>query len=200
MKVQDPVKYQIRKESILRQARHLFATKGYEETSMDDIARAHHIQKASLYHYFKSKQKILEDMIRLEASRWVSQNYAVTDGLRESLKLFGFSFLNYVDDPGGREFFKIIQFESHKNPVIFKAFKENPVYKRGPLYRLLLDHLGNKLSQRQIAMLATQFIGGLIHYIALSRMRGENMCLEKFTDQEYVGQLVNIFMKGIGEG
>jgi AcrR family transcriptional regulator len=66
MKVLDPAAFQIRKETILQHARHLFANKGYAETSMDGIAQACHIQKASLYHYFESKHKILQEMVDLE--------------------------------------------------------------------------------------------------------------------------------------
>ena len=70
MNVSDPAVFQIRKETILQHARHLFANKGYAETSMDDIAHACNIQKASLYHYFKSKQEILQQMVDLELEQW----------------------------------------------------------------------------------------------------------------------------------
>ena len=69
-KTLDPILHQIKKEAILQRARHLFATKGYAETSMDDIAQADHMQKASLYHYFASKQQILQQMIDWEVERW----------------------------------------------------------------------------------------------------------------------------------
>ena len=44
MKVLDPAAFQIRKETILGHARHLFANKGYAETSVDDIAQACNIR------------------------------------------------------------------------------------------------------------------------------------------------------------
>ena len=70
MKVLDPAAFQIRKETILQHARHLFANKGYAETSMDDMAHACNVQKASLYHYFESKQQILQKMVDLEVEQW----------------------------------------------------------------------------------------------------------------------------------
>lgn len=199
MKTLDPVLYQIRKEAILQQARHLFATKGFAETSMDDIAQAQHIQKASLYHYFKSKQHILQDMINLEGDRWAAQLKDVIQGvdLAETLRQIATAFLKNLDDPARREFFQIIHFESHKNPEIFKAFKESPIYRRGVIYELFMRHLEPRLTRLKIAMLVTQFMGSLIHYATLSRLRSENMCLEKFSDTEYVDQLVSLFMKGL---
>src|SRR4051812_45339040 len=143
MKTLDPVLYRIRKEAILQQARHMFATKGFAETSMDDIARASHVQKASLYHYFKSKQQILEEMINMEGERWTAQLETVPSGadFRESIQHIGTAFLQNLDDPARREFFQIIHFESHKNPVIFKAFKESPTYRRGLVSELFSKHL-----------------------------------------------------------
>src|SRR5882672_2009174 len=108
MKTLDPVLYQIRKEAILQQARHMFATKGFAETSMDDIARANQMQKASLYHYFKSKQQILQEMIDLEGERWTAQlrDSAAGKDFQESLMHIGATFLRNLDDPGRREFFQ----------------------------------------------------------------------------------------------
>src|SRR3954471_14084490 len=149
MKTLDPVLHRIRKEAILQQARHMFATQGFAETSMDDIAHANHLQKASLYHYFKSKQHILQEMIELEGMRWTAQLKDIMAGtdFRENLRQIGLTFLKNIDDPARREFFQIIHFESHKNPAIFKAFKESPTYRRGLIYEIFTKHLESKLSR-----------------------------------------------------
>ncbi len=47
------------KDRILEAAAQIFSTKGYHAASMQDIARAVHLQKASLYHHISSKQEIL---------------------------------------------------------------------------------------------------------------------------------------------
>jgi AcrR family transcriptional regulator len=51
------------REGILEAAAKIFSEKGYNATSMQDIADAVHLQKASLYHYFSSKQEILGDIL-----------------------------------------------------------------------------------------------------------------------------------------
>ncbi len=200
MKVLDPVSYQIRKEAILHHARHLFATKGLSETSMDDIAQSCHMQKASLYHYFESKQQIQQELVDLECARWAARfkDYETGKDLRETLTLIGKIFLKDMEnDAGRREFFKIIFFESHKNPSVLKAMKESPTYNRQGFYAVFARHLEGRMPRRQIAMFITQFMGGLVHYLNMAKLRGENMCLELFTDEEYVDQLVKIFVKGI---
>ena len=51
------------KEGIIEAAAKIFSEKGYNATSMQDIADAVHLQKASLYHHFSSKQEILVDIL-----------------------------------------------------------------------------------------------------------------------------------------
>ena len=47
--------YQTRRDEILRAAKDIFASKGYGETSLDDVARAINLSKPTLYYYFPSK-------------------------------------------------------------------------------------------------------------------------------------------------
>jgi AcrR family transcriptional regulator len=47
------------REDILEASALIFSKKGYHAASMQDIARAVNLQKASLYHYFSGKQEIL---------------------------------------------------------------------------------------------------------------------------------------------
>jgi AcrR family transcriptional regulator len=49
---------QARRDVILREAARLFGEKGYENTSMRDIAAAYGILPGSLYHHFRSKDEL----------------------------------------------------------------------------------------------------------------------------------------------
>jgi len=44
---------------ILKMSRRLFTAKGYEDTTMEDIAEAAEVSKATLYNYFSSKENLL---------------------------------------------------------------------------------------------------------------------------------------------
>ncbi|WP_170110338.1 TetR/AcrR family transcriptional regulator [Flavilitoribacter nigricans] len=52
-----------RKESISACAARLFRKRGYQATSMRDIAEAESIKAASIYNHFKSKQEILSSLL-----------------------------------------------------------------------------------------------------------------------------------------
>lgn len=52
-----------RRQEIIAAARELFLTKEYEKTSMKDIMEKLGIAKGTIYHYFKSKEKLLEAVV-----------------------------------------------------------------------------------------------------------------------------------------
>ena len=80
------------REGILEAAARIFGEKGYHATSMQDIAESVHLQKASLYHHFNSKQEILIALIdhaldlinsRLEAV--LAQSLSTDEKLRQAM-------------------------------------------------------------------------------------------------------------------
>ncbi|MFX9722031.1 helix-turn-helix domain-containing protein, partial [Acinetobacter baumannii] len=54
-----PPKHDDKLELILRQAARLFSERGYATTSLDDVADALEMHKATLYHYISGKEEIL---------------------------------------------------------------------------------------------------------------------------------------------
>ncbi len=52
-----------RKSEIVNAARHLFQKKNYDRTTMQDVMDALGIAKGTIYHYFKSKEELLEAVI-----------------------------------------------------------------------------------------------------------------------------------------
>jgi len=199
MKVVDPAVFAIRKEMILQHARHLYATKGYTETTVDDIAHACKMQKASLYHYFDGKQQILQEMVDFEIGRWSARlpEYEKGETLKETLLIIASTFLKDMEDPARREFFKILHFESLHNPFIFKAWKESPLQNREGFYAVFAKHLEGRYSKPKISMFITQFMGALIHYVSMTKLRGENFCLVEFDDASYTQQLIETFTQGV---
>ncbi|MCK4353275.1 TetR/AcrR family transcriptional regulator [candidate division WOR-3 bacterium] len=61
-----------RKESIIEIARDLFARFGFKKTTVDEIARALHMGKSTIYYYFKTKENIFKAVIKRE-SRFLAQ-------------------------------------------------------------------------------------------------------------------------------
>ena len=69
-----PVRRRYDTESLLEVAVDVFTTRGYDGTSMEDLARASGLSKSSLYHHIEGKEQLL----RLALERAVEPLFAVT--------------------------------------------------------------------------------------------------------------------------
>jgi AcrR family transcriptional regulator len=67
------------KEDILLAAAQIFSEKGFHATSMQDIAEAVNIKKASLYHHIESKQELLVDLLDQSLYLLIEMMQNVTD-------------------------------------------------------------------------------------------------------------------------
>lgn len=54
-----------RKQELLKIAYNMFLTKGYDNTSIDDIINEAQIAKGTYYYYFESKEQTLEEVINM---------------------------------------------------------------------------------------------------------------------------------------
>ncbi|MES2957283.1 MAG: TetR/AcrR family transcriptional regulator [Pseudomonadota bacterium] len=64
-------KYEDQRETILSSAASLFARRGYLGTSMNDVAEASGLSKATLYHYYRDKDEMLVSIADEHVSRLV---------------------------------------------------------------------------------------------------------------------------------
>ncbi len=62
-----------RKTQILSAALNCFVSKGYYETTMDDIVKESKLSKGAIYWYFKSKEQILEEVMVFWFNLFVQQ-------------------------------------------------------------------------------------------------------------------------------
>lgn len=83
------------RDDILRASAQIFRQKGYHATSMQDIADAVSLQKASLYHHISSKQEILlalldraMDLLIADMERIVESEVAPVAKLRQAMRVY----------------------------------------------------------------------------------------------------------------
>jgi len=61
--------YDEQRAQILRAAAALFARRGYTAATLNEVASASGVSKATLYHYFSDKHALLEDIVRSHVAR-----------------------------------------------------------------------------------------------------------------------------------
>lgn len=67
------VDHDLFREEILRKSFPLFARKGYSKVTMRELAKHLDISSGTIYHYFKNKDDLFEEMVRLMAKEDVAQ-------------------------------------------------------------------------------------------------------------------------------
>ncbi len=72
-----------REQRILRAAAHLFETKGYAESAMEDVAARAGLAVGTLYNYFRSKSELLLAILRRETDESLASGQRVIEGRPE---------------------------------------------------------------------------------------------------------------------
>jgi AcrR family transcriptional regulator len=173
MRPADPENQKRQIAKILRNARRLFAQRGYDRVSMDKIAAACRLTKPALYYYFKDKHAVLLATLR---THWRQQaltllSFQPAPDLRQTLTDFAGQFLKETQRPENNDIIRIVLAESARRDEIGQAFFKE----LGPLFGekltgLLKPYLQPRHSRRTILALFHQFVGGLAHYSLMSQI------------------------------
>ena len=91
------------RQRILKASRQLFSTKGYEETTMEDVADRAEVSKATLYNYFPGKDSLLLGIAEAELGQIcqliegeLSQVPSALERLRQVLEAFVLDSMCYI--------------------------------------------------------------------------------------------------------
>ncbi|MFN4319405.1 MAG: TetR/AcrR family transcriptional regulator [Aquificaceae bacterium] len=83
------------KERILQSAKELFAKKGYNHTTVEDIVKHAGLSKGAFYFYFKSKDQLMEELINQMAERtkeimkrWLNKGLSAEEMIRGHIREF----------------------------------------------------------------------------------------------------------------
>lgn len=142
-------------------AAELFGTKGYLETSMDDIAAAAKVTKGGVYHYFGSKTEILyficSTYVDLDLEN-LEQSLAEMDDSFAKIKLIIFRHIeNYVAHEYGA---KTLLNEAYcLPPKYFKQVKEREKQYLRIVTSVLSEYLGPRAKKDTVTALALTLFG-----------------------------------------
>jgi AcrR family transcriptional regulator len=103
---------EFRTGEILQAAYRVFAERGFEQATMDDIAREAGVAKGTLYLYYPSKQDIYSAALHrsvVELAAKTAEAMAGAAGVEEKIKAFIATKLHYFEEH--RDFFRIYDSE-----------------------------------------------------------------------------------------
>ena len=114
------------RSKILKEAVRFFALKGFDGTSVKDIAKAVGIKTSSIYNYYESKETLLQDILACFEKRywhyfdWLSKENAAAETLEQLVNNMINEEVIDMADPLGCFAISFILKEQHKNPAIRK--------------------------------------------------------------------------------
>ena len=126
---------QIRKgrkfDQVVEGAREIFLRDGFEGASVDDIARAAGVSKATLYSYFPDKRLLFMEVATRqceEQARISIEKIDASKPPREVLTCIAQQFLGFIYSEMGQRIFRICVAESDRFPLLGQEF-----YHSGPM-------------------------------------------------------------------
>jgi TetR/AcrR family transcriptional regulator, mexJK operon transcriptional repressor len=191
-----------RRQQIIDGALVVFAEKGFDKATNQDIAEAAGIGSAGLiYHYFESKADLLRQAV---ASRSPMVQSIARDGLllemppRDALRLIGTAFYSMISDAENLRLFRIIMSEALRNPEMTEAWRRSST---GPLRRALIDYLAagmraGKLRPMDLEAAANCFLGAFVTYVLSSVVFG-GATAQRPSPEVMIDTVIEIFLSGV---
>ena len=155
-----------KRQSVIDAAASLFMAHGYGAVSMDAVARAAGVSKATLYAHFSSKDQLFATIVGEACRERIGLGEllpADVSDLREALTAFGARLLRFFLEERPLALYRVVTAESTRFPELGRAF-----YESGP--EALLGTFGAWLAEQATAgslavtdpaIAAEQFVGML---------------------------------------
>jgi len=146
---------------LARVASELFGTRGYLETSIDDIAAAARVTKGGVYHYFGSKAEILYFICSTYVDLDLENLEQSLLGIKGSADKIKFIIFRHIEHYATREYgAKTLLHEAHcLPPKYFKQVKEREKQYFRIVSRVLSEYLGPRAKKDIVTALAFTLFG-----------------------------------------
>ncbi|MEM8870164.1 MAG: TetR/AcrR family transcriptional regulator [Pseudomonadota bacterium] len=115
-------------EQILNGATKVFMEQGFEGASVDEIAAAARVSKATLYSYFPDKRELFRHVIATECARQANQAFdlsGMTDPPEVVLKRAATHLMTFLLSPFGQQIYRLCIAEAVRFPDLGRAFYDS---------------------------------------------------------------------------
>lgn len=196
-------RHEVRRQEILQIALNLFASKGIEGTGLREIADRIGVSQPALYHYFDSKEALVDAVIEWRREDAKAKQAAVTKrlegarSLRQGLVVMAESLIHLWHSPENEDFHRLILSEIARQGPLAARLERDFI---GPgrqwaegLFTTLIK-LG-KVRDLDPGLLAVQFIGPLLMMGLWQRQQGGEAGRERSSQLLY--QHLEVLIRGI---
>jgi AcrR family transcriptional regulator len=154
------------RKEILDASAQIFSQKGYHGTSMQDIAAAVNLQKASLYHHVSSKQEILFELLNrglLILTEEVDQVISASNPPEEKLRLAIRAYLTALTENQDVTSVLLLEYRSLEPKYLTRHIEERDRFER--IWRnLIIEGIQNQTFSCGDPTLATRALLGVMNW------------------------------------
>jgi AcrR family transcriptional regulator len=189
------------RERVLREAHALFLERGFAEVSMQQIADAAGMTKASLYYHFRDKEDLFAHVVQREGKRLLTgltAELAGVDSFQEQLKRVALYFFQAIRSDIGRlmtDFQRHVTAESHQR--MHEAFEGGGLDPIGILRPYFARaHARGELRSLDVdfaVMLFFAMIGGCFKFAEQHKTGAE-------LGETEADKIVDVFLHGVAAG
>jgi TetR/AcrR family transcriptional repressor of mexJK operon len=181
--------------AIVEAARALFCDEGYPGTSMDAIAAAAGVSKATVYAHFPSKQHLFSEVLSDVTDAYIRLSEEVYDApLEEGMTVIATRFIEMITRPASLTIFRTIITQGQDFPdmvEVFRAAGPRKVIAAVATYFRIQSEKG-VLSVPDPTLAATIFlhaVKGEAHARALST------CISSYPNTQIIAEIVRVMIK-----
>jgi AcrR family transcriptional regulator len=176
---------------ILQAAEKLFAEKGFDGTSVRDIATEADVNLAMISYYFKSKENLMQAIFeeRMDQTRIRIENLVLDTSLEPMAKL-EMLVDEYIDRIMAKQaFHKIVVCEQviNKNPVILRLVNDLKRKNRESVQKLIRDGQNRGVFRKEVdlTLMLSVLFGTVSQMLVNKDYYREAQHLESLSDQEF---------------
>lgn len=158
-----------KRDLILDAAQERFARDGFGSTGIRAIASDVGISEATIYHYFRSKEDLMDAIItRVSAGQMRGYAFPAETSLEEVLRIVGSGFLNAMALPGKRELIHLMLTESAHDPHRAERYLSE-IHDQGiKALEAAIEPLMPETSPASAKTIAKVFSGALVDHVVHS--------------------------------
>lgn len=115
----------LKRRDIIDGARKVFFEKGFDGASMDEVAKAAGVSKATIYVYFGSKEELFEALVHNDRARSAEHLFEVDpsiDDVGTLLRRIGISFMTMMVQPDHIRLVRMVIAVAEKFPRVGRTF------------------------------------------------------------------------------
>jgi AcrR family transcriptional regulator len=189
-----------RKQQIFDAALKVFSKRGFDQTTIPDIAEAAGVAVGTIYNYYQNKHDLLVSIIK---------SYIFSESLiglfeqppKSNAATFLSSLINerLIISLDNTDIMQLLMSEIRRDPELRRQYTEQVIR---PTIKLLEEHLESRMAKddlhpSNIHIVARALVGMMMGLVIISSIEGETGFLRRIPRQELVTEMTKLILEGI---